>query len=321
MQAPTLLVIGDPADPELAALPERAAGARVHIGDRLEALAEAAPEADALLVWTGSGAVFEAVLPLCRRLRWVHSSWAGVEHLAPALADLDVPLSNARGVYSAALGEFALAAMLYFAKDLPRLRRAQAAGRWEPFEVEMLAGRTVGIVGYGDIGRAVAQRARAFGARVLGLRREPGRSAGDALLDEALPPGRLPSLLGRVDYAVVALPLTAETRGLLGEEELAALPERAVLINVGRGAVLDEAALARRLAQGRLRGAALDVFEREPLPPGHPLWALDNVLLSPHCADQVAGWRAASMALFLDNLERFLRGEAPRNLVDKRRGY
>jgi phosphoglycerate dehydrogenase-like enzyme len=322
MRELTLLVIGDGADPQLGELARRAPGVRVVIGDRLEALAADAPQADAILLWTGPRALVDEVLALCGRLRWVHSSWAGVEDLlAGALGASPVPLSNARGVYSAALGEFALAAMLYFAKDLGRMRGAQAAGRWDPFEVEMLLGRTVGVIGYGDIGRAVASRARALGTRVLGLRRDPGRSRGDELLDEVLPPDGLAELMGRADYAVVALPLTPETRGFVGAAALGAMGPGAVLINVGRGAVVDEAALVRLLAGRRLRGAALDVFEREPLPPGHPLWGLDNVLLSPHCADRTAGWRAASLELFLDNLGRFRRGEALLNLVDKGRGY
>jgi phosphoglycerate dehydrogenase-like enzyme len=156
--------------------------------------------------------------------------------------------------------------------------------------------------------------------RVVALRRQPS-AAGDDLADEIVGPERLHELLARADYVVIATPLTAETRHLIGREALAAMPPHAVVINVGRGPVVDEAALIEALEQQRIRGAALDVFEQEPLPDGHPLYRLDNVLLSPHCADQTAGWQAEAMDVFLENLERFRAGQPLRNLVDKSRGY
>ena len=176
-------------------------------------------------------------------------------------------------------------------------------------------------MGYGDIGRAVAERARALGLRVLALRRRPELSRGDPLVDEALGEERLLELMARSDDVVVATPLTPQTRGLVGRAAIAALPPTAVVVNVGRGPVIDETALVEALAASRLRGAALDVFETEPLPAGHPLWSLPNVLVSPHCADHVPGWIEAAMRAFLDELERFRRGEPLRNVVDKKRGY
>ena len=140
-------------------------------------------------------------------------------------------------------------------------------------------------------------------------------------MDESFLPERRLELIARADYVVLALPATPETRGLFGAAELAAMKEQAVFVNVGRGSTVDQGALVRALEERRIRGAALDVFEAEPLPPGHPLWRLDNVLLSPHTADRTATWREEAMQLFLDNLRRFQRGEGLRNLVDKRRGY
>jgi phosphoglycerate dehydrogenase-like enzyme len=157
--------------------------------------------------------------------------------------------------------------------------------------------------------------------RVIGLRRRPQQGAGDPLLDEVLPLERRVELMQRSDYVVVATPLTPETRGLVGEAEIQAMKPSAVLMNVGRGPCVDEQALLRALEAGRIRGAALDVFDQEPLPAGHPFYRFDNVLLSPHCADHVPGWLDDAMALFLDNLERFRRGEPLLNVVDKRAGY
>jgi phosphoglycerate dehydrogenase-like enzyme len=192
---------------------------------------------------------------------------------------------------------------------------------WDQFDIAEIEGQTVGIVGYGNIGRAVAAKARALGMRVLAMRRRPELSAADPLVDEALPPARLHELLSRSDYVVVAAPLSPETEGLIGEAEIAAMRPGAVLMNVGWGPVVDEAALVRSLERGSIRGAALDVFDREPLPEGHPFYRLENVLLSPHCADHTPDWLARAMRCFLDNFARFHRGEPLANVVDKRRGY
>jgi phosphoglycerate dehydrogenase-like enzyme len=157
--------------------------------------------------------------------------------------------------------------------------------------------------------------------KVLALRRRPELSRGDELVGETVPPERLLDLMARADDVVVAAPLTPQTEGLVGREAIAALKRTAVLVNVGRGPVVDEAALVEALEQGRIRGAALDVFETEPLPSGHPFWRQSNVLLSPHCADNVPGWVDEAMRVFLRQLERFRRGEPLRDVVDKAAGY
>lgn len=294
-------------------------GTRVAIGDRVEALAEAAGEAEALLSWFAPRELLEAVLERAPRLRWVHSASVGVDTvLVPALIERPIVVTNARGVYSAALGEFAITAMLFFAKDLRRMVRSQGEGRWDQFEVEMLKGRVLGIVGYGDIGHRVAELARAFGMRVFALRR---RVEDDPLAERVYASDQLREMLGASDYVVVALPLTAATRGLIGEAELAAMKPSAVLINLGRGPVVDEPALVRALEGKRIRGAALDVFNEEPLPAGHPFYRLENVLLSPHCADHTAGWVEQTMELFLENFARFSSGQPLKNVVEKAEGY
>ena len=318
--APTILVLADPADPMLAPLRSFDAGVTFVIGDRLEAFDAASASAEAILVWSGGRALLERVLAAFPRVRWVHSWAAGVEGLLfPALAQRGVTLTNARGVYSRSLAEFALGAMLYFAKDLARMKRSQAAERWEPFDVQVLQGATLGILGYGDIGRAGATLGRAFGMELLACRRRPELSREDPLQPELVSSTR--AVCERADYLVLAAPLTPETRHMLAAPELAAMKPSAVLVNIGRGAVIDEAALVGALQRGALKGAALDVFETEPLAEGHPLFALPNVLVSPHCADHTATWRNDALRCFLENLGRFRTGQPLQNVVDQARGY
>ncbi len=301
------LVIADPAAGYLKVLDRIADRAEFTIGDRAGMLEAAAPRADVIFACTGRHDVLRDILPLAPKVRWIHSLYAGVEGLLyPDLIDSPIPLTNGRGLYKRSLAEFVLAAMLYFAKDLERMRRNQKAGIWEPFDVEMLAGATLGVAGFGEIGRAAAKLAEPFGMRILPLRRQTGN------LDE---------LLSESDYLLIAAPITAETRGMIGENEIARMKPGAVLINVGRGPVVQEEALVRALEERRIRGAALDVFDEEPLPAGHPFWRLDNVLLSPHTADHTATWLEEAASFFVENFERFAAGQPLENMVDKKAGY
>ena len=319
---PTLLVLADGTEPQLRMLEPYRDRVRIVIGPTLASVADAAPAADALLLWTASRDLVQQVFAQAPRLRWVHSRSAGLDSLLfPALVDSPVPLTNSSGVYSRSLGEFVALGVLFFAKDLHRMQRNQAAGRWAPFDVDMAEGKTMGIVGYGDIGRAAARLAKALDMRVLALRRRPEQSRGDPLVDEVMGNERLLDLIARSDYVVVAAPLTPDTRGLVSAQAIAAMKPDAVMINVGRGAIIDEPALIDALRHKRIRGAALDVFAEEPLPPGHPMYGLDNLLLSPHCADHTRTWIDDAMVFFTGNLERFLRGEPLRNVVEKRLGY
>ena len=222
-----------------------------------------------------------------------------------------MPLTNGIGAFSSSLGEFVLAAILYFAKDFRRMIRNQQRGVWEQFNVLCVSGKVVGIIGYGDIGRAVAERVRAMGMRVLALRRNTSQvKERDALVEKVYAPEQRNELLSLSDYVVVATPLTPETRGMIGEAEFAAMKPTAVVINVGRGPVIQEPALLQALTTNRIKGAALDVFDQEPLPPGHPFYQLENVLLSPHCADNTPDWLDDAMKLFLTQFERFRCGSA-----------
>jgi len=317
----TLWVLARARDEGLKRLERVPAGVRVVIGDTPEAF-DGQPPADAIFVCSMGRELLRAVLPKAPTARWVHSRSVGVENiLFPELAESGVTLTNGRGVFSPSLAEWVIAAVLFFAKDLRRLVKSQEAGKWDPFPPGMVEGRWMGIVGYGDIGRAVAARARSLGMRVRALRRNAGAPAGDPVPDEMLPPERLTDLMALSDDVVVATPLTPETRGLIGEREIRAMKPTGVIINVGRGAVVQERPLIDALRARAIRGAALDVFETEPLPAGHPFYTLDNLLLSPHSADQVPGWLDEAMSGFLENLDRFLAGEPLQNVVDPRQGY
>ena len=323
MKNNTILVLGEPEMPQTAMLENLRPEAAVLFGASAAAFGQAVLDADILLNWSGSPALFREVFLKCPRLRWVHSRAAGLDKsLFPELVESSVVLTNGSGVFSGSLGEFALAAILYFAKDFRRMIRNQTAGVWEPFDVMPVEGCTVGIVGYGDIGRAVAARIRSMGMIVLAVKRHVSpQGPSDRLVDEVFAPGRLIEMLARCDYVVVAAPLTAETIGMIGEAEFAAMKRTAVVINIGRGPVISEGALVKALAECQIKGAALDVFDEEPLPQGHSFYEMQNVLLSPHCADHTPEWLNDAMRFFIAQYGRFRKDEPLLNVVDKKLGY
>jgi phosphoglycerate dehydrogenase-like enzyme len=317
MKQPLVLALSNADDSQLAML----AGVPHVLVNSPAALAEAANDAEVILHWAGQRDLLRSAFLASPQLRWVHSRSAGLDRvLFPELVRSAVPLTNGRGVFSQTLGEFALAAILYFAKDLRRMIRNQVAGRWEQFLVEEIAGQTVGIVGYGDIGRAVASRAHAMGMKVFALKRHAPAST-DPLIARFFGSHELPDLLAHCDYVVVAAPLTPETRHMIGDAAFAVMKPNAVVINIGRGPIIDQAALVRALGDGRIKGAALDVFEQEPIPPGDPIYKLENVLISPHCADQTRDWLDQAMRFFLLQYERFCNGQPLENIVEKHLGY
>jgi phosphoglycerate dehydrogenase-like enzyme len=295
----------------------------IAVGNSVEAFERTASDATVIFSWSIAGQLLRDVFAMCHHVQWVHSRSAGLDGvLSPEMIESPVPLTNGSGVFSPSLGEFALAAILHFAKDLRRMVRNQEKGVWEQFDITQIAGQTVGIVGYGDIGRAVATRCRAMGMRVLGLRRSGAPIYNvDPLVDKVYTPSDLLEMLPQCDYVVCAAPLTAETKGLIDREAFAAMKPQSVIINLGRGPVIDEAAMVDALSTGRIKGAALDVFDHEPLPAGHPLYSLQNVLLSPHSADHTPDWLERAMQFFLDQFERFRTGVPLLNVVDKKLGY
>ncbi len=316
-----LVLASDLADPELKLLAELPEECSLAVGNSVEAFERLAEDATVIFSWSVGGKLLRDVFAMCPKVRWVHSRAAGLDTvLFPALIESEVPLTNGRGVFSQSLGEFALGAILYFAKDLRRMVANQEAGRWEAFDIVEIAGQTVGIVGYGDIGHAVAKRVHPMGMRVLALKRHAATAA-DPLIERTYSPSERLEMISQCDYIVASAPLTPETRGMIGEAEFAAMKPTAVVVNIGRGPVIDEAAMVRALTEGRIKGAALDVFDTEPLPAGHPFWTLKNVLISPHCADHTPDWMEQAMRFFLAQFQRFEAGEPLHNVVEKRRGY
>jgi phosphoglycerate dehydrogenase-like enzyme len=321
MKNNVVLVLADPKEPPLAILDELRSRTEIVIGNSLSEVEKAAADASVVFNWSGSLELLRDVVRLSTQLQWVHSRSVGLERtLFPELIEHSVTLTNGRGVFSAALGEFALAAILYFAKDFRRMIRNQMAATWEQFDVTAVSGQTVGIVGYGDIGRAVATRVWPLGMKVLALKRHVS-SGPDPLIEQTYGPDGLNAMLSRSDYVVVATPMTAETRGMIAEAEFAAMKSTAVVINVGRGPIIKEEAILHALSSGRIKGAALDVFDEEPLPPNHPLYRMENVLLSPHCADHTSDWLEQAMHLFIEQYERFRTGQPLLYVVNKKLGY
>lgn len=300
--AARLLVLGEPVGAERAVIDaavETGAVDLLGVGASLAQAggAPAAAAADALLVCAkgpngSAGGVAKAdvaeALAAAPNVRWVHSASAGVNHLlvSELLGNDDIVLTNAKGVYSHSLAEFACFGMKWFALDIPRLMKAKADRRWSPADVGELRGGTLGVVGLGDIGSAVAKLAKAHGMTVVGLRRRKFSRGDRERLGVDEVEQDVVALCRRCDFVCVATPATPATTKLLSREAIAALPSHAVVVNVGRGVCIDEEALAEALAAKRIRGAALDVFAEEPLPPSSPLWSLDNVLITPHCADR-----------------------------------
>ena len=265
------------------------------------------------------------LLSVAPKLRWVQGSMAGAGEVAEkaGLLESDVTVTTASGIYSGPLAEFALMAMLGHAKRLDRLREERTAKLWRQGTSGTLEGKTLCVVGLGNIGRAVAIRARPFGMRVIGVKRTVrGDDEAWNSADELYETADLNAALAGADYLVLTLPGTPETRHLLDAEALAAIKPGAYFVNIGRGSVVDEAALVEALRGGHLSGAALDVFEVEPLPQDSPLWGLDNVILSPHSTDVVPELiNTLQTDLFCENLRRYLAGEPLVNELDKKLLY
>ena len=272
------------------------------------------------------------------RLRWIQLHSAGINHLLgkPILAAEDVAITTASGIHATPIAEHCLAMMLAFACRLPHFQRRQAAAEWDRSgrTSDTLRGQTLGIVGYGSIGRELARLADCLGMTVVAMRRDLRQSAAaERYMEQGLgdsqaeiptrlyPPQALASMLGACDFVALTLPLTAGTQQLVDAATLEAMKPNAVLINVSRGAVVDEAALITALAAERIAGAALDVFEEEPLPGSSPLWGLDNVIITPHIAGNMRQYHEKAAALFSENLRRYLQNEPLLNLYDRDRGY
>lgn len=265
---------------------------------------------------------------LAETLRWIHTPTAAVHQLLfPELVSSNVVLSNAREVHGPVVAELVVALMFALAKKIPQAVRLQQEHKWGKSAVwndgprpRELAGATLGLIGVGGIGRAVARMASALGMRVIAAREHQEKQLPTGV-EAVYGPAQINELLAQSDFVVVAAPLTGATRGLINADRLAAMRSEAYLINVGRGPHVDEAALADALRNRRIAGAALDVFEQEPLPAGSPLWDLENLLITPHTGSLTEKLWQRHYAVFSENLRRYLAREPLLFAVDKSKGY
>ncbi len=273
-------------------------------------------DADVLVGW--GNIMTPQLLTQARKLSWIHVFMAGVDSLvSPELSATPAVLTNSRGVHAIPIGEHVTAMMLAFERGLPTLLRQQLEHRWNRLKLRELNGGTLGLVGYGGLGHEIAWRAQALGMKVIAVRKNP--KPGDEV--ETWPLERLTDLFATADHIVACIPLTKESRHLIGERQFQAMKPDAYFYNVGRGPVVDEAALIAALREKRLAGAGLDVFEDEPLPADSPLWDMPNVIVSPHNSPSTPRQDERVAALFLENLRRYRAGEPLLNVVDKTAGY
>jgi phosphoglycerate dehydrogenase-like enzyme len=303
----------------LDALPD---GVRVEWFENEGDLLDAVPEAEVLLLGPDRGWPMGPVVEAAKRLRWVHTRAAGVDRgqLQPLslFRERDITVTNGSGISSTPIAEYVALAVLLAAKGMPQLLAQQRERVWaKPASSKELSGTTAMLLGFGDVGRAVAARLRPFGVEVLAVRRQPAPEVGV----EVIGPSAWRDRLGGVDWLVVTTPLTADTRHLVGAAELAAMRGDAWLVNVSRGEVVDQRAVAAALREGTIGGAVLDVTDPEPLPADDELWGLPNAVVTPHCSWVSPAFLPRATDLFLDNLRRWCSGAPLRNVVDLEAGY
>ncbi len=311
---------------DLARIRAAAPGARL-VSVSLEGLSDSSlDDVEVLLRGPMPATSFDRLLARCPRLSWVHSATAGVERVLTAeAAGRDLVITNARGVFSEPIAEYTMMMILAIVRRLPELLELQRERTWQPLPARELRQVTVGIVGLGSIGRAVARLAVAFGARVIATQRAAGRlDVGDPIpegLDQILSHDDLPELLAAADFVVLALPLTTTTDKLMDARRLAQMKRGSWLINVARGRLVDQAALLRALRSGQLGGAVLDTLWEEPLPAASPLWDVPGLIITPHTSWSSGRVLDRSIELFCENLARFRDGREMLNVVDREAGY
>jgi phosphoglycerate dehydrogenase-like enzyme len=256
------------------------------------------------------------------RLKWMQATSAGVDrHLGTEIWRSKVILTGVSGIHATAIGEYVLGMMLMIVKDAPAAFKMKQTREWHRYPTRTLRGKTLGIIGLGHIGREVARLAKAFGIKVIATRRSAKEAGKAANVDLLLPASRMQELLAGSDFVVLTLPLTPETRHIIGEAELRAMKPSAYIMNIGRGGLIDEEALIKALDEKRIAGAGLDVTAAEPLPKESRLWDYDNVILTPHNSGGMEDYMVRATELFCDNLRRYLEGRRLRNVIDRKKGY
>lgn len=294
---------------------ERFPDLEVAAGEEEGTLHQHIADAEVLICWRFPVGVLKGA----KKLRWIQLTSAGIDHLLGVQEDLrSVTVTNAKGIHGQVMADYTFGAMVMLHWNFPGLLRDQQARRWQHRFTGPLAGKTLGVVGVGAIGGEIARRGPGFGMTVVGVKRTPAPADG---VSRIFGPDRLREMLPLCDFVVLVVPATPETRRMIGEAELRAMKRTAYLINIARGSVVDEAALIRGLLEGWIAGAALDVFEKEPLPAASPLWAMENVIITPHIAGEPDAYARRVMEIFGENVARWRAGQPLRNVVDFDRGY
>lgn len=318
--SPIVTVLTAPGEPEPPGIEAVRARAEVRFASDEQSLRETLPGTQVMMVTDFRTEALEAAWGEADQLEWIHATSAGVDALMfPELIKGPVKVTNARGIFDRSIAEYVLCTMLMFAKDFPRSIRLQMEHRWQHRDTERAEGQQVLVVGAGSIGRQIAKLANAAGMIPHGVARrarndDPDFAAvhsNEQLLDQ----------LGKADFVVIAAPLTPQTEGLFDRRAFAAMKPSARLINIGRGPIVRTDDLVQALQDGTIAGAGLDVFEEEPLPEDHPLWDMENVIMTAHMAGDFIGWRRALTDQFLENFDRWLAGDELFNQVDKALGY
>jgi phosphoglycerate dehydrogenase-like enzyme len=317
---PTVLVMGATAEEPPPGIDDAATMADLSFAASAPALADAIADADAVFAWHSVRELLPEVWPKAERLRWIQSASDGVDWLLfPELVDSDVVVTNARGIFDRAIAEYVVGLMLAFAKGLLGVVEGQRQREWRHRPTELLAGKRLLVAGVGPIGRAIGRAGRDLGMEVRGVGRRA--RSGDDVFESIAGTDGLAAAAGWADYVVDALPGTPATRDLFDASVFGSMRRSARFINVGRGTTVVEEALIDAIREERIGGAALDVFDREPLRPDSPFWELPNTIVSPHMSGDFEGWLEAVVRLFVENLRRFVAGGPLLNVVDKREGY
>lgn len=317
---PVVTVLTAPGESEPPGMEALKARAEVRFACDEQTLQKTLPGTDVMMVTDFRTEALAAAWGCADRLKWIHATSAGVDALMfPELIDSEVVVTNARGIFDRTIAEYVLCTILMFAKDFPRSLRLQLEHRWQHRDTERAEGKQVLVVGAGSIGRQIARLVRAAGLNPHGVARTPRYDDPDFIAVHGNE--HLHEQLALADFVVIATPLTPQTEGLFDRKAFAAMRPSARLINIGRGPVVNTADLLAALENGDIAGAALDVFEEEPLPADHPLWERDDVIMTPHMSGDFIGWHRALTDQFLENFDRWHRGQDVFNQVDKKLGY
>lgn len=274
-------------------------------------------DTDVLITW-GQHDIRD-LLPQATRLKWVHSLSAGVDKLlSPELIGSDITLTNSRGIHGIPMAEHVLAMMLTFTRAIQQTYENQKARTWQLLSLEELYDKSIAIIGLGSIGREIAKRAKCLGMKVLATKRTMTQ---EIFVDKLYPIDQLPHLLSSADFVVVTLPLTQHTKGLFSLEMFRTMKKSAYFINVARGPIVNEADLITAIETGVIKGAALDVFNQEPLPEDSPLWSVENLIITPHIAANSPYYIDRALKLFIENLSKFYNNAEMLNIINKQAGY